>query len=475
MLNIFIKNSLIYTIPGFINRGMAIILVPLNTRILSPADYGVLDLFVLLGTLINLTIAFRIDQGVAIYYAESKTEAQKRLFASTALHFHLLCYAVFALAALSGASLFSILLTGETGHEKSFCLSIAYICVCNFFLFTQNLLRWEMKSGPYAKASIIMILSTACGILILAHWMDMKISGILYAMTLGSLCAAAYSTYHLRNRFGFLFDTEKLRKMLNFSTPLIPAGVLVFISAYTDRLMINYYMSLEDVALYGMGFRVASLVSLLIIGFRSAFLPLVIKSHQEPETPRQTAEIFYIALSISLFLFASLSLFAQEILWILATPAFYGGAIVVPFITASLILANMYMFSPGIMIEKKSYITLWINFFVAAINIGLNIILIPYAGIVGAAAATLLANLCAFILYVRASQKYYFIPYDWKKVVCAIGLFLPVFAAPYYTYPIEWVEWLTKILALIIYGFILIKLRLINIGPTMTIMKKFLS
>ena len=100
MLKKFMKDSVIYAFPTFISGGLSFFLLPLYTRVLSPADYGSLDLFTIFGGLVQCVIALEVSQGVARFYSDERDLERKVLFASSAFWFTLICYTVFAVLML---------------------------------------------------------------------------------------------------------------------------------------------------------------------------------------------------------------------------------------------------------------------------------------------------------------------------------------------------------------------------------------
>ncbi|MFN3701551.1 MAG: flippase [Alphaproteobacteria bacterium] len=420
----FLKDSLIYTIPGVLSRGVGLLLIPLYTRILSPGDYGVLDLFLIVGAFVGLTVALEISQGVARFYADSDNDADRRAYASSALWFTLFSYALFAGGALIGAAPLAQLITGDTHYETAFRLGVLYITGNGLFMFLQNQLRWELRSRDYAVVSIVMTLVTAVAAIICAYGLSWGLEGILAGMAIGIFCGGALAAFKLRRTFGPLIDRTKLREMLAFSLPLVPSGLCVFLSTYTDRLMINHFMTLEDVGLYALGFRVAGVAGLLMVGFQGALTPLVMKHHRDAQTPADLERIFRYFTAFALVIFLGASLFGREILLLAATPAYYGAYIVIPLLVPSILLAGMYIFAPGIFIAKKTHLVLWINLAAALCNVALNLVLIPLWGIVGAALATLIGNIVAFAAYMVSSQRFYYIAHNWQQ----IGLIAAFFA-----------------------------------------------
>ena len=89
MIRPLFRDSVIYTVPTVISQGLAFFLIPLYTRVLSPADYGTLDMLMVSGNFVRLTVALEVSQGVARYYLDEKDHNRQVLYASTAFWFTL--------------------------------------------------------------------------------------------------------------------------------------------------------------------------------------------------------------------------------------------------------------------------------------------------------------------------------------------------------------------------------------------------
>ena len=225
--------------------------------------------------------------------------------------------------------------------------------------------------------------------------------------------------------------------MLLFSAPLVPSGIAVFVSHYIDRLMINHFLTLGDLGLYGIGFRLSSSVGLVMVGFQGALTPLIYTHYQAPETPRQIAVIFRAFCFFALLLFFGLAIFAKEILWLLTTPEYYSAADVILFLVPAILVSNMYIFAPGIGIAKKTHLTLWINVCGAILNTGFNYLLIPLFGIQGAGAATLMGYIFVFASNVFFSQRFYPVPHEWKSLGKALlVVFVCIFSGRALNFPL---------------------------------------
>lgn len=422
MLRSFLKDSAIYAIPSFISRGLSLLLIPLYTRVLSPDDYGSLDLLLVFASIINLTVALEVSQGVARFYRSEPDTHARMAYASSGFWFLLVCYTIFSLVCFSFAASLSILVMGREGMELAFKIGIFYIWINGIFNLLQNQFRWELRSAQYALVSVVVTFCTAGMSVFLTYSLQWGLLGLLCGMSFGSFIGVVISLWFLRQTFRFHFDFLKLKQMLIFSSPLVVSGIAVFVSSYIDRMMIKHFLSIYDVGLYGVGFRLAGIAGLLMAGFQGAFTPLVYTHYQNPDTPRQMARIFRIFILFSLLFFIAIALFANDILVLFTTPDYYSASQVVIFLVPAILLSQMYIFAPGIGIAKKTHLIIWINLMGAGVNALLNWWMIPLLGISGAAMATLIAYCCVFSAYMIISQRLYWVPHQWSRIVIAVVL-----------------------------------------------------
>lgn len=438
MLKAFLRDSVIYAIPSIVSRGLAVILIPLYTRVLSPTDYGSFDLLSAFAVLVNLTVALEVSQGVARFYSGEQDTEKRAAYASSALWFTIVCYTVFLAMTFLFSSALSSLVMGRDGLEPAFQVGAVYIFINGIFYLIQNQFRWELRSAHYAIVSMIVSISTALLAVILTYVWAWGLVGLLSGMAAGALLGVFYGIWYLRDSFRFQFNWYRLKEMLVFSAPLVPSGISVFVSQYIDRLMINHYLSLDEVGLFGIAFRVASIVGLVIVGFQGALTPLIYAHYRDPATPVQLARIFRMFVAFALLLFFMVSSFAEDLIAVLTVPAYYDAANVVVFLVPAILLSSMYIFAPGTAVEKKTHIILWINVGGALLNVILNAAMIPLYGIEGASIAKLISYGVVFAAYMWFSQKLYHVPHNWKALMQAT---LFVGAVTYWTsrldYPLE--------------------------------------
>jgi hypothetical protein len=420
MLKTFIKDSIIYFIPTLISRGLGIILLPLYVYGLSPADFGSLDLLLVLASIVNLTIALEISQSVARFYATESSIKHKSGYASTAFWFTIACYTVFIIIMISLSSQFSEFILKQKGLEKTFQVGLFYIWIQGIYYLVLNQFRWELRSDHYTIISLTMSFTVALVSVWLVYFIKWGLFGLLISMTIGHFLATFLALWLLRTSIRFKFCFIQLKEMLSYSTPLVFSGVAVWVSLYIDRMMISHFLTIDDVGIYGIGYRVASISLLIFVGFQGALTPLVYKYYKKASTPANIELIFRFFIFLFLCVWLFLTLFSLDIVALVTTPEYHKASSVIIYLVPAICFAGMYIFSPGIFIAKKTHLVVWINIAGCSFNILLNYFLIPLLGIEGAAISTMLSSIAIFFLYNIIGSRFYFIPHQWFGVLSSI-------------------------------------------------------
>jgi O-antigen/teichoic acid export membrane protein len=421
----FFKDSFLYGLASIIIQGIPLLILPVYVRLLPPSEYGAMEIILIFAALMNLTVALEINQGFARHYPDAKTTAEKRAYASTALWFTAAAYGLFVLVALMCLRPLTALILHSTVWEKTIGAAVMASGVHGVYLLLQNQLRWQLKPLAYITASLTYVcLSVALGIWIIARY-HTGVIGIFYGQIMGALVAGYCAWFMGRDNYGFLFKWSKCKEMLAFSLPLIPSSVSVIVAAYVDRIAIQNMMTLNDVGIYSVGFRVASVANVMMAGIYFSLTPLIYQHYRKVSTPGELATIFTYFLSGTLPIIMGMAIFSREILRLFTTPPYYSAWVIIPILSIASILSKMYIFAPGLDIEKKTKKIALINIVAAAINAGLNILLIPLLGIAGSALATLISTMALFYAYMQTSQKLYPIPYQWGKISksCVASIF----------------------------------------------------
>jgi polysaccharide biosynthesis protein len=431
MVKVFFKHGLIYTFTNLISRGISIILLPFYVRVLSTADYGIIDMLVLIGTFVNYIVTLEITQGIARFYGELEDKDAKKTIVSTAFWFIVIGYSLFYILTLCFYNAIVLLINIPHLTHTMYVFAVSYIAVHGISLFLQGHLRWQLRPKLNVVVNCVSLIITAVANIIFLFVFDLGVIGFLLGMIIGNAIGGVIAFFSIRE-IGFIFSGEFLKKLLLFSSPLVPSSMACLLATASDRFAINALMSIEDVGVYGVAYRLSTIVSLVLVGFQSALTPLVYTNYKDNRTKDSISMIFRYFSVAALCMFLGISIFSRELLFFFTTKNYYSAYAIIPYLVLSNLLSAHYAFFPGLGIANKTIVIAVLNIISAVANIGLNFLLIPYFGMNGAAFATFLSALLAAVIYVNQSQRYYKIYVNWVKLLfCFMLVVIAIFLLNY--------------------------------------------
>ena len=256
-------------------------MLPLYTRILSPNEYGSLDLLLIFAAIINVTIALEVSQGLSRFYITENDLKKKKQYASSALWFTFGVYLILSFLIFIFADNLSSIILGKNEMSSTLKIGGVYIFINGLYYLIQHQFRWQFQSKDFAIASFLMSFSTLFSTVIMTYCFSFGLNGVIAGLIIGNFVGAIFGLLKLSGTtFSFVFSKDLLIKMLKFSFPLVFASLAVWSSQYIDRIMINYFLGTDQLGIYSMGFRVASIIALTTIGIQSAITPLIYDNYQ---------------------------------------------------------------------------------------------------------------------------------------------------------------------------------------------------
>ncbi|WP_422445180.1 MULTISPECIES: oligosaccharide flippase family protein [unclassified Endozoicomonas] len=426
MLQLFLRDSLIYGLASILSRSLGLLLLPIYTRILEPQDYGVFDLITTAAVFINLVLALEIGQGLARYWNEVASKNQQIILASTAWWFSVFFGLIFLIFSFYYSEKLNKLIFNYESYLSIFKTACIFLYLNCLFYILLNQLRWDMQSKKYAAVSFInAALIFTLGITF-SYYRNMGLLGIVTGQAFAALLSILLCLVLLRKSIILRLNFSKLVLMLKFSIPLVPAALATFITLYVNRLALNAYGSLDEIGIYGAASRLASVVAIMAFGVQSALTPLIYVNYKKARAPSDISSIFHVFLAVSLLLTLIMSVYASEILIIMVGHDYSGAVALIPYLTIGLLFSQLYPFFPGITIHKKTIWQLIVSILTATVSFILNYSLVPIYGMLGAAISMLVSYIFFLSFWVFLSQKLYPINIRWKDTFITLFTYLLV-------------------------------------------------
>jgi len=415
------RHSLVYGIGGLVSRILAVLLLPLYTHYLTRADYGAIETLIALTAVLVIVLRAGISSAFFRYYFDARTDEERVVVVRTSFWFTMTMATAGLFAGLVLAAPIAHALNGMTpGLVRA--AFVGLWAQMNYEQLT-SLFRVEERSVQFAIASLANVLVTiAATVLLVAVWHKGAV-GVLVGNFTGTLVVYVVLLAYRRYQLGLELSRSLLREMNRFGLPLVPSGLALWAINFVDRLFLNTISGAAETGLYSIGVRISSVIIFLFTAFRTAWPAFAYSIEDDREARRTYAFVLTYLLLVCSWLSVALGLLAPWIVRVLTTPRFYEGARVVALLCfAATAYAGYTVMAIGIGRVRRTQFNWIITFAAAALNIGLNIALIPPYGMIGAAIATVAAYTLMFLLMTWNAQRLYPVPYQWRRVVTLVGV-----------------------------------------------------
>ncbi|HQI28818.1 MAG TPA: oligosaccharide flippase family protein [Sedimentisphaerales bacterium] len=416
--------SAVYGVAGIVSRLIAVVLIPLYTRVFTPEDYGVMSLVSTLIALVGMFVVLGLDNSAARWYYDSADPAQQRSTVASWFWCQVPLSAAIAVPMMLLAPWISSLICGSPEHAALIRLAAVALPFSSVATILGKWFRYQRRPIAAVTFGVGQMLTTTGMIVVLVVVCDRGLSGLFAAQLIASVLAAFVAIVLLRSSVSPLaFSWPRLKGMLRFGLPLVPAAIAFWLMTSANRFILNVYCDAHEVGLYAVATSLAGGVALAVGPFTQAWGPFAYSILNDKASGRVYSRVFELySLSVCALCTAT-AIFAPLLLRVFTTPAYYPAASCVVFLAFACGLEGArFIAGLGSGIAKQSLpaaISIGIG---AAVNLALNFALIPFLQKEGAGLATMLGYFCSVAYLFAASQKRHPIPYRWSSSLLCGGL-----------------------------------------------------
>ena len=414
------KQSAIYGLGGLVSRILAVLLLPLYTRYLSRSDYGEVETLIALVIVLTIILRFGISSAFFRFYFDADDHDGRRLVLRTSFWFTMAMATLGLVLVIALAAPISEWLFGDAGSANLVRASaVALWAQMNYEQMT-SLFRVEERPVAFVIASLTNIGLTIGGTVLLVVVLDKGPVGVIVGNFTGTLIVYVALLGYRREQLGLQLDRDLLRRMNRFGMPLVPSALLLWVTNFSDRFFLVKLTDTSEVGLYSVGVRVASAMVLLLTAFRTAWPAFAYSIKSDEEAKRTYAWVLTYLIVLSTWVATALALLSPWLVEWLTAPKFESASRVVgPLAFAAVSFGGFMVISIGIGRARRTQFNWVITGLAAAVNVTLNLTLIPPYGMMGAAIATVAAYTVMFVGMAWWAQRIYPCPYQWRRVVTA--------------------------------------------------------
>jgi O-antigen/teichoic acid export membrane protein len=414
------RHSAIYGIGGLVSRVIAVLLLPVYTRYLTPADYGTIETLLALTTVMGLILRAGITSAFFRFYFDVDDDAGRLRVLRTSFWFTMGGGTLGLLLLLALADPVSSLLFGTDDAANLVRASgVALWATVNYEQLTA-LFRVEERSVAFVSASLANVFLTIGLTLLLVVALEKGPLGVIVGNFSGTLIVYLALLGYRREQLGFQFDRGLLREMNRFGLPLVPTALFLWMTNFSDRFFLVWLADVAEAGLYSVGVRIASAMVLLLTAFRMAWPAFAYSIRDEGEARRTYAFVLTYLTVVTAWVALALTLLSPWLVDLLAADQFAESSRVVgPLAFSTVAYAAYVVIAIGVGRARRTQFNWVVTGLAAVVNVLLNLLLIPPYGMMGAAIATVAAYSTMAIAMAWWSQRIYPVPYQWRRVATA--------------------------------------------------------
>lgn len=433
-----LKDSAIYFSLSLGQKGVGFLLLPVYTKYLSPADYGIVGAVGAVVGLLQLLYPLGGDSALArsFFPGDRSSGSDYRRVWGTLLVFVILVGGVCTvLLSLGSRWVLEPVMGGIAFWPFVFLGLIAALAGPVRTLYSTSLQIRERAAEYLSIEGGFMVLRILL-MLVLVVGFGLSATGVLLSGAVAECFFALVSLWRFRRDVWWGIDRPILRQTLSYSLPIVPHMLAGWSTTYLASLVLNSLQGTVQTGLYGLASTLAAVESFLVAGFNQAFLPQVygaLASGNPAEVERLNRRTLAAVAGFAIGGVA-LSLFSPEVLRVMTRPAYWPAGEVIPLLVLAGVYQGVYSLY-GHLLYYHPHGTRFLPLASGAggiVSVALMLFLIPRYSIMGAAVAGCAGVLTRLFVAALICNLRYSVPWSqsrllWLSVASTALVMLPSF------------------------------------------------
>jgi O-antigen/teichoic acid export membrane protein len=418
------KDSVIYGVGSIAARAVGFLLLPYYSHLLSPAQYGVYALFMVMITLLQPFFVHGVDIAMLRFTRREELEGSPHLGQSLLQGMGVGGTLALALILLA-PDVATLVVQGAGPRETMIVRITAGILLldtlgyhCRTWLRIQ---RRPVAFGLVMMANVVVNISLNVLLVGVLGW---GVVGAFWAFLFASLSTLLALLALVRRSLAGSWRWSSVREWLAFGLPNLPSQLFFVLVEFSDRKWIEHYLGLEQAGIYAAGYRISMLMSLVAQAFRFAWQPFFVQTSSDEDAREVFARVLTYYILAAGWLWLAASLLLPPLLKLplpgvgpLIEQRYWAGFAVVPVVMLAHIFNGIYAnLMAGVFIEKKTRVIPLVVGAAAVVNVVGNGLLVPRYGYMASAWLTVASYfLMAAGLYFYIAPRYP-VPYEWRRI-----------------------------------------------------------
>lgn len=450
------KTILWFTFATIIQNAILFLVTPLYTRLLSDTEYGIFSVYQSWQQIVSIVAVIALDRCITVGFM--KFEKHRSEFLSSVQALMTVCVAIFT----GLICIFPQAATNITNLPVYVVIITGLVALANNSLANWNWLqRYNYNYIKLTTVTIATTILTQLTAILAIIFIPSDNKGILFIMAMAVarllIHGLIYISVFIKGKT--FYKKEYWHFASKYSIAVVPHALAQIILNSSDRIMIEKLCGFADAAFYGVTYSAAMILNVIVNAISTSVQPWFFHKIKEGDfnsIREQTNKLLLLSAGLSL----GVSLFAPEILAILAPESYSAALWVFPSIAASIFFNSAYLYFCNFesYYEKPLYFSIATTTG-AVVNIILNLLLIPIFGFAIAGVTTLICYMLFAVMHYLFAKKICrekngnIKPFDTKYIISLSIVVLLATAGITFLYHFPIIRYATILLAAILVVF----------------------
>lgn len=448
-----ISNTLIFAIGTFSSKVLSFLLTPLLSHALSPAEFSITNMIVDMGNLLLPLVTLGIINSI-IRFGLDKSVKKSDVFSTgflTILFGFLLLLVLQPVIVPVLTPVMEVMEIDPQYVSQYMMYLVVFVGMSSMRSLFSQFTRARGMVRLFAVDGILSTFTTVLFSCLYVMVFHMGVVGYISAIITSDACSTVFlavTTKNLRFLKPLRVDRAVPAAMLKYSIPMVPNTIFWWITNISNRFLIAAMMSQTDAGLYVAAYKVPNLIVLVSGIFMDAWQMSAVTETKGKN--RFFTKVFTAYYALMFMAASGIILFAKVITKILVASDYYVSWQYIPLLVVATVFTCLVNFLGSVyMMEKKSMHSLMTAIIGAAVNIGMNFLLIPWWGVNGSVLAMLISYLVVFVIRMVDTRKYVRMRVSYLRIVVNTLLLLLQAVLMIFEAPL-WVLWQILLTALML-------------------------
>ena len=425
-----LKHGVVFGLTSSLQSALAFVLLPLYTKYFSLEEFGGYNMLLVIVGACNTVFYLGASSVLGRFYYDYKEKGKDQDIVSGTLWLSMLGSVLLIVLSILLASPICTYYLEDSSLIIPFVLCMVGNALTYPITTLTLLLRYKKKSFFYLIVTLAgLILNFIITILVLT-FSEIKVCAPFIGLVCSNVILLLVLLFDCKDDLSLNVSKETYKIELYYGAQIVLSSLLGYAYGSLDKFVIKETLSVADVGIYSLGYRIGCLYQILIyLPFVLVWSPLRMEYRKSPDNVFFIKKIAsYYTMGSALFIIVCM-VWGNDILLMLFPQQEYIISLqIYPIIMIGYLFYGWTdIFNFGIYVNNKFVSLSIVPIIVTVINCGLNLLLLPKYGVAVSAYIFMFTYLVAALILLFISNKYYRLPLEWGRLSSIVLLCIAEF------------------------------------------------